>query len=120
MLVITENDHLSAYLSETQLVAAAANDGSPIQSTEVIGTINALKNGFGTINPESVVEYLGTVWGVSVLSGVVWQYSNNGVTAISDLKMKRFFDRYCKRYIQQGQSAIEALCGFSYISRAIS
>lgn len=119
MLVITENDHLSAYLSETQLVAAAANDGSPIQSTEVIGTINALKNGFGTINPESVVEYLGTVWGISVLSGVVWQYSNNGVTAISDFKMKRFFDRYSKRYIQQGQSVIEALCGFSYISGAV-
>lgn len=32
------------------------------------------------------------------------------------LKQHVFFDRYSKRYLEQGAAAIEALCGFSYIS----
>lgn len=98
LLVITEEDHLSAYLTEVQLVAAA-NNNSIVQTDEVIGTINALKNGKGTINPESVEEYQGVVWGTSILNGVAWQYSNDGVIDISDYGMNRMFDRYSKRYI---------------------
>lgn len=101
LLVITETDHLSAYLQEVQLLKAAGN-ADIITTDEVIGTINALKNGKGSINPESIEEYQGVVWGVSVLNGVAWQYSNDGVTDISDNKMIGFFDRYCKRYIAQG------------------
>lgn len=101
LLVITEYNHLSAYLQEVQLVASATNN-SIVQTDEIIGTINALKNGRGSINGETTEEYNGSVWGISILQGVAWQYSNDGITDISDYGMNRFFDRYCKRYIANG------------------
>lgn len=101
MLVITETDHLSAYLQEVQLVSAVQN-AFIAASSEVIGTINALKNGKGSINPESVEEYQGVVWGISALNGSAWQYSNDGVIDISDYKGINFFERFCHRYIAQG------------------
>ncbi len=98
ILTLTEEDHLSVYLTEVQLVAASQN--APIVTTDdVIGTINALRNGQGCINPESVEEYQGVIWGTSILNGVVWQYANDGVINVSDYGINRMFDRYAKKYI---------------------
>lgn len=118
MLVITDTDTLSAYLSETQLYNAATVNAL-ITTDQVIGTINALQNGQGTINPESVVEYNGTVWWINVLKGVVAQYAANGVVSVSDFKMRRFFDRFSKRYVYLGKDAVEELCGFSHIAGCV-
>lgn len=115
MLVITETETLSAYLGERQLVASAQNDAL-VQVDEVIGTINSLKKSRGTLHPESVIEIDGIVQWFDVINGKVVQYGTNGIVDISSFKMTRFFDRYAKRYIEQGRDAIEALCGFSYIS----
>jgi hypothetical protein len=101
MLILAEQTPLSAYLSERQLVASASND-SLVQTDEVIGSINELKNGFGTINPESVVEYNGDVWWMDTVHGVVCQYSDNGAYPVSDFKMHAFFDRYAKKYTTNG------------------
>lgn len=104
LLIITETDHLSAYLQEVQLLKAAGNSDI-ITTDQVIGTINALKNGKGTINPETVEEFQGVVWGWSIINGSAWQYANDGVTDVSDYKMKRVIDRYCKRYLAQGYNS---------------
>jgi len=118
MIAFGEQLPLSIYLGETQLVASVQN-AYVAQSTNVIGTINALKNSYGTINPESVVEYNGTIWWVDVLHGVVCQYAQDGVTVISDYKMRRYWDRFSKRYIYLGKTAIETLCGFSDITTVV-
>jgi hypothetical protein len=118
MICIAETQPLSLYLGEVMLYKAAQSDGL-FTTDDVIGSINPLKNSFGTINPESVVEYNGTIFWFDAINGVQAQYADNGVVAISDYKMHRFFDRYAKRYIEQGRAAIEALCGFSYISSCV-
>jgi hypothetical protein len=118
MLVITDTDTLSAYLGELQLYNAASVEGL-ITTVDVIGSINSLQNGQGTINPESVVEYNGTVWWINVLKGVVAQYSTNGVDNVSDTKMRRFFDRFSKRYVELGKAGVKALCGFSHIAGCV-
>ena len=118
MLVITDTDSLSAYLQEVQLYKASSVEGL-ITTDDIIGTINPHQNGQGTINPESVVEYNGTVWWINVLKGIVAQYSNNGVDNISDIKVRRFFDRWCKRYVSLGKSGVQALCGFSHIAACV-
>ena len=101
IVIITENTSLSAYLSERQLVAAAKN--SDVATTdEVIGTINEHQSGRGTINPESVVEYDGSIWWADAIHGLIAQYSQNGVYAVSDFKLNRFFDRYFKKYLSLG------------------
>ncbi len=118
MLIITDTDSLSAYLGEIQLYKAATVEGL-ITASDIIGTINPHQNGQGTLNPESVVEYNGTVWWINVLKGIVAQYANDGVTNVSDTKMRRFFDRWSKRYVYLGKDAVEALCGFSHIAACV-
>lgn len=118
MLAIATSTPLSIYLGETQVVASAQNTFIA-SNTDVIGTINALRNGYGTINPESVVEYNGSVWWFDALHGLTCQYSQDGVVAVSDYKMKRFWDRYGKRYVEQGSDVIEAFCGFSYVTSCV-
>ena len=118
MLIIAEEQVISAYLQEIQLYKAAQTEGL-ITTDQVIGTINPLKFTCGTINPESVVEWNGMVLGVDVVRGLVWSYDTNGIAPVSYYKMRRFWDKFGKRYVEQGAAAIEALCGFSYIDSCI-
>lgn len=118
MLIITENEVLSAYLSEVQLVGAASN-ADVATSSEVIGTINALKLNSGTANPESVFEYMGIVFWFDGKNGWVSQYSSNGVGAVSDFKMNRFFKNYAANYQATSQSVINTINGFSHICMCI-
>lgn len=118
MLAFATGSPFSIYLGETQVVASAQNTFIA-SSTGVIGTINNLRNGYGTINPESVVEYNGMVWWFNAVYGVICQYSQAGVDTVSDYKMHRFWDRYGKRYVELGADAIEALCGFSDVQSCV-
>jgi hypothetical protein len=118
MIIIATEEPLSAYLGEVQLYAAAQS-ANVATTDSVIGTINALKNSFGTINPESVVMYNGVIWWFDAINGVIAQYAQDGVTPVSKFKMHRFWDKYAKRYIEQGAAAIQALCGFSYIDSCV-
>lgn len=101
MLIWTEQTCLSAYLGEVNLYKSAQQVGT-ITTDEVIGSINELKNGRGTINPESVVENDGEVWWYDAIRGLVAQYNSNGVYPVSDFKMLRFFDLYSKAYLSKG------------------
>lgn len=114
MLIITENEILSAYLGEVQLVGASKNADVAVVN-EIIGTINALKLNSGTLNPESVFEYMGLVFWFDTKNGYVSQYSSNGVSPISDFKLNRYFKRYAEDYRNTNPSVIEAINGFSHI-----
>ena len=115
MLCITETTPVSIYLGEVQIYDAT-QEAFVAKSTAVIGSINALKESYGTLHPGTVKEHHGIVSWLDIRHGVVAQYGNQGVTAVSNFKVRRFFDRYGKRYVEQGTAAIEALCGFSHIT----
>lgn len=118
MLAIGEKATASIYLSEVQVVAASAN-AFLASSPGVIGTINILKGNFGTINPESVVEYLGLVFWYDILNGTFVQYSAEGLEAVSMYNQKRFFQNYAQRYLETPVADINTLNGFHHIPTCI-
>lgn len=100
MLCICENEPLSIYLGETQLVSQDGN-AYVAQSVGVIGTINALRGNFGTMHPESVIDYLGEVYWFDIQHGSWIQYSANGATIVN-WKLNSYFKKFSTRYLEQG------------------
>lgn len=99
MLCICQNTPLSIYLGETQLVSAEGN-AYVAQSVGVIGTINALRGNYGTLHPESVIDYLGEVWWYDVAHGRWIMYSSNGAISVN-YKMDAYFKKFGDRYLTQ-------------------
>jgi hypothetical protein len=118
MLAICKYETASLYLGETQQYGSSASSTVSV-STQTIGTVNVLKGSFGTQNPETVIEYNGLVWFLDMSKGAVVQYSTNGLGVVSDFGMRRFFQRYCKRFMEIGNSDIYDLNGFSHIAFGI-
>lgn len=90
MLAIGEQETASLYLGETQVFD---NSGSSFlaKSSGVIGNVNVLRGSYGTINPESVVRYMGLVYWFDANRGAVVSYSQNGLFPISSNKMQKYF-----------------------------
>jgi hypothetical protein len=82
LLVTTEYNNYSVYIGKTQIKNP---DGSTqlVTNNAILGTYNLLAGGFGSINPESVHAFGTTVRGFDLLKGVLWRYSTDGLTAIS-------------------------------------
>lgn len=82
LLVTTEYNNYSVYIGKTQIKNP---DGSTqlITNDSILGTYNLLAGGFGSVNPESVHAFGTTVRGFDLLKGVLWRYSTDGLTAIS-------------------------------------
>jgi hypothetical protein len=118
MLGICEQETASMYLGEQQLVGSAAN-AFIAQANDVIGTVNILKGSFGTLNPESVVEFRGNVYWVDVLNGKVIQYSVSGLFPISNYKMTRFWKLFCDQFLSMTAQQIEALGSRPFIFSAV-
>jgi hypothetical protein len=119
MLIICSNDTLSAYLGEVQLLAS--NQNANIATTnDVIGTVNSLRNGFGTRNPESVIEYVGNVYWFDAYHGSFVRYSTNGIFPISSIKQSRFFQRYSKAYLTASTSTLDTINGFHHVPTCIN
>lgn len=109
MLAICTNETSSIYIGETKLIDNTGATQFLASSAEVISTINSLKGSFGTINPESVVEFRGNVYWVDVLNGKVVQYSLNGLFPISNYKMTRYWKQFSDQYLSMTAEQIEAL-----------
>ncbi len=118
MLSICSYQTVSMYLSEVQLLAAQG-DAFVAQSIAVIGTINVLKGNYGTVDPSSVIEHKGLVFWVDASNGSVVQYSINGLDAISDNKMKRFFQRYLLAYKAASTGNLDNINGFHHIGTCV-
>jgi len=108
MLGVCTNETTSIYLGETQILDNTGATQFFASSSGVIGTKNNLKGSFGTINPESVVEFRGNVYWVDVNNGKVIQYSANGLFPISEYKMTRFWKLFCKTYLSTPTETIES------------
>jgi len=118
MLAIGVKETASLYLGEVQVVAASQN-AFLASSPSVIGTVNLLRGSYGTINPESVVEYLGVVFFIDILNGVFVQYSKAGLEPVSRYKQSRFFKRYCKDYLDASPGNLDNINGFHHIPTGI-
>jgi hypothetical protein len=92
MLAIGEQETAAVYLGETQVFD---NTGSSFlaKSSGVVGNINVLRGSFGTINPESVIRYMGQVFWFDAIKGCVVSYSTNGLFPISNNKMFKYFKK---------------------------
>lgn len=118
MLAICEDETASLYLGETQLLSAASN-AFVAQSTDVIGTVNVLKGSFGTVSPESVVEFRGNVFFFDLKNGKVIQYSSNGNFPISQYKATRLWKLFSDQFLSLTQQQIEALGSRPFIFMAV-
>lgn len=108
MLSICEEETESLYLGEVQLLSATDN-AFVAKDAGVIGTINVLKGSFGTIHPESVVEFRGNVFFFNAKNGKYIQYSGNGLFPISNYKMTRYWKLFSEQFLSMTQAQIEAL-----------
>lgn len=108
MLAICANEWTSLYIGEVQQYGSNQSTNLVVFD-DVIGTINVLKGNFGCVNPESVVEYRGNVFGFDANSGKIIQYSSGGLFPISNYKMTRFWKLFSDQYLSMTNEQIEAL-----------
>lgn len=108
MLGICEAETASMYLGEQQLVGSIGN-AFIAQASDVIGTVNILKGSFGTVNPESVIEFRGAVFWYDAYNGKIIQYSVNGLFPISQYNATRFWKLFSDQYLSMTKDEIADL-----------
>lgn len=106
MLGICEGQTASLYIGETQQYGSSSQTTLTL-STDVIGSINVLKGSFGTVNPESVVQFKGNVYWLDAQNGKFIQYSPNGLFPISSKKMTIFWKQFSQTYLSTDPQDIE-------------
>jgi len=101
MLAIGEQETASLYLGESQVFD---NTGSSFlaKSSGVVGNVNVMRGSYGTINPESVVRYMGNVYWFDANKGSVVSYSVNGLFPISANKMQKYFRKVGQDVLNRG------------------
>lgn len=115
MLAICQLETNSVYIGETRIIDETGATQFFASSTGIIGTINVLKGSFGSINPESVTGYRGNVYWIDMYNGKLIQYSLNGLDVISNVKMTRFWNLWCKKFLSMSAEDIEALGGRPFV-----
>jgi hypothetical protein len=108
MLAICERETASLYMGEVQQYGSNASSVLTA-SLEVIGTINVLKGSFGTVNPESVTEFRGSVFWYDANNGRYIQYSSNGLYPISQFNCTRYWNLFSKQYLSMTTAQFELL-----------
>jgi hypothetical protein len=114
MLVGCQQETVSVYVGETQLLGSAGN-ASLVTTEQVLGTVNVLKGNYGTVNPEAWVEFRGIVIFPDANNGKWIQYASNGLFPISNYKMTRFWQEWFKQFLSMTSEEIEALGGRPFI-----
>lgn len=108
MLAVGVSETASLYLGETQQYGSSEQTTLTL-STDVIGSVNVLKGSYGTINPEGIVEFRGAVFWPDAINGKIIQYFGNGLFAISEYKMTRFWKQWFRQFLSMTSDEIEAL-----------
>jgi hypothetical protein len=82
LLCVTQYNCYAIYLGKVQYTNT---DGTSqiATSDQILGSYNLLAGGFGTIDPESVHFFGTTARGWDALKGVIWRYSQDGLTPLS-------------------------------------
>jgi len=116
LVAIQRNQCNSVYVNEIIYIDANANP-SLTASTKVIGTIRPLIGQFGTINPESVVEYEGKVYFFDQSGGNVIRYSQDGLNPINYFKMRSYFGAKATEMASLPQVETYAIGGFDPLNK---
>lgn len=89
MLAVHESNISSLYIG---IALIKDNSGQELfaSTDKVIGSIRTLRGGFGSINPESIIQENGVVRGWDMYKGVVWRYAADGLSEIT-YNMKGYF-----------------------------
>jgi hypothetical protein len=114
MLAICVKETVSMFLGERQITQP---DGQTlmVSSNDVIGAINVMKGSYGTTHRESVCGYRDRIYFWDDRQGRIIQYSPNGLYAISEYKMSRFWKQFTDTFNSLSTSAIEALGGRPFV-----
>lgn len=100
LLAVAERNTYSIYVEEALFTDKAGQQVVAI-SDQVIGSVRTLIGEYGTLNPESFVEEKHRAFFWDRYRGVVVQYAQDGLTAVSGNRMKDHFSDLGKvqRYI---------------------
>lgn len=82
LLCITSTDAISYYLDKVQFIGTNGNRTFGV-SDQFMNLGNLMQGNGGTLNPESAKAYLGRIYWWDVLKGVIWRYSTDGLTNLS-------------------------------------
>lgn len=104
----------SIYLAENTLISQTG-DSIIAQANTVIGSIHELKGDFGTLNPESVVEFRGNIYWFDVQNGMIIQYADNGLFPISNYRMSKFWRLFANAYKLYTPQQIEGFGSRPYV-----
>lgn len=115
LLAVCKNNISSIYLGQVIVTDATGANQYFAQSLGFIGTINILKESYGSVNAESVIQYKGLVFGYDVNMGVAWQYSTAGLQDIGAYGETRFFKRYGQNYLSASTGNLDNINGFHHI-----
>lgn len=114
MLAICEQQTASMYLGEVQQYGSTGTQQNIVTTVNIVGTINILKGSYGTINPESIIEFRGEVYWLDMLNGKVIQYSINGLDVVT-YKMERFWKNWCAKFLSMTSDEIETMGGRPFV-----
>lgn len=105
LLVIQERETTSLYINEGFI---NTGDGQQFLSktANVIGDDRKLQGGYGTINPESVVQHNGKVYYFDMNKGEVLRYAENGLTPLAaTYKAKSYFTKKSRERLKYKDQA---------------
>ena len=90
LLAIGEQESWSIYINRTTLEDLSGETQVAI-SDKVLGSFNTLLGSHGTLNPESISKESGRVLFWNARRGIWVRYSRDGLTPVSERKMKNWF-----------------------------
>lgn len=104
LLAIGEREAWSIYVNRTTLEDLSGRSQVAL-SEDVLGSFNTLLGSHGTLNPESVCKNRGRVWWWNAIKGSWLRYGRDGLTEISEYKMRNWFSELGDLMITKYQSA---------------
>ena len=108
LLSIHDFRWVSNYIGESVVRNQSGSD-ELIASSKVFGDYRASKFIAGTVNPESIVEYKGTVFGYDLNKGLMIQYAANGLTDIGAFKMTNYFSEKAMEILAHSKNSINPI-----------
>jgi hypothetical protein len=108
LLSIHEFRWVSNYIGEAVI---RKQDGSDdlVASSKVFGDFRASKFIAGTVNPESIVEYKGIVFGYDLNKGLMVQYAADGLTDIGAYKMTNYFSDKGQKILSYSKDSVNPI-----------
>lgn len=98
-LIIWQEDRVARILVNKNTLFSADGSQTVTYSTNVLSEPSYYAGDFGTVNPESIADKDGKFYWVSLKKGKVCRLSVDGITPISDYKMRTYFDDLSNEYL---------------------